>query len=78
MVAGARYLVERKGHVTLVVMAALINMCLIPAFSLLPLLVSGKLGGDALELGWITSAIGVGSIAGGIALGVWGGTRGAS
>jgi DHA3 family macrolide efflux protein-like MFS transporter len=75
MVAGGRYLVKRRGHVTLVVMAALINMCLVPAFSLLPLLVSEKLGGDALRLGWLTSALGIGTIAGGIALGVWGGTR---
>ena len=75
MIAGARYLLERKGHMTLVVMAALMNMCLVPAFSLLPLLVSGELGGDALQLGWISSAFGIGAIAGGIALGVWGGTR---
>ena len=75
MIAGARYLMERRGLVSLVVMAALMNMCLVPAFSLLPLLVSGELGGDALQLGWITSAFGIGTIAGGIALGVWGGTR---
>jgi DHA3 family macrolide efflux protein-like MFS transporter len=75
MIAGARYLLERRGHMSLVVMAALINMCLVPAFSLLPLLVSGELGGDALQLGWITSAFGIGTIVGGIALGIWGGTR---
>jgi DHA3 family macrolide efflux protein-like MFS transporter len=75
MIAGGRYLLERRGHVNLVVMAALINMCLVPAFSLLPLLVSGELGEGALQLGWITSAFGIGAIAGGIALGVWGGTR---
>jgi DHA3 family macrolide efflux protein-like MFS transporter len=56
-------------------MAASINMCLVPAFSLLPLLVSRELEGNALELGWITSAFGFGTIAGGVALGVWGGTR---
>jgi DHA3 family macrolide efflux protein-like MFS transporter len=61
--------------VSLVVMAASINMCLVPAFSLLPLLVSEELDGDALQLGWISSAFGFGMIAGGIALGVWGGTR---
>jgi DHA3 family macrolide efflux protein-like MFS transporter len=56
-------------------MAALINICLVPAFSLLPLLVSGELDGDALQLGWMSAAFGIGTIAGGIALGVWGGTR---
>ncbi len=75
MIDGARYLADRRGHVSLIVMAALINMCVVPAFSLLPLLVSGELGGDALQLGWISSAVGIGTIAGGIVLGVWGGTR---
>jgi MFS transporter, DHA3 family, macrolide efflux protein len=75
MRAGARYLADRRGLMTLVVMCALINMCLVPAFSLLPFVVSEELGGDALQLGWIESAFGIGTIAGGIALGVWGGTR---
>jgi DHA3 family macrolide efflux protein-like MFS transporter len=75
MIAGGRYLMARRGHMNLVVMAALMNLCLAPAFSLLPLLVSGELGAGAPQLAWITSAFGVGSIAGGIALGVWGGTR---
>jgi DHA3 family macrolide efflux protein-like MFS transporter len=75
MVAGFRYLAERRGHMSLIVIAALINMCLVPAFSLLPLLVSRELGGDALQLGWMSSAVGLGTIAGGTALGIWGGTR---
>jgi len=75
MMAGVRYLVERRGHLSLVVMAALINACLVPAFSLLPLLVSGELRGDALQLAWVSAAFGIGSIAGGILLGIWGGTR---
>ena len=75
MIAGFRYLAERRGHMSLIVIAALINMCLVPAFSLLPLLVSRELGGDALQLGWMTSAFGIGTIAGGIVLGIWGGTR---
>jgi DHA3 family macrolide efflux protein-like MFS transporter len=75
MIAGARYLAARRGLLTLVVMAALINLCLVPASSLLPLLVAGELGGDALDLGWLGSAFGIGTIAGGVALGVWGGTK---
>jgi DHA3 family macrolide efflux protein-like MFS transporter len=75
MIAGVRYLMERKGHMSLVIMAALINACLVPAFSLLPLLVSGELGGDATQLAWISSAFGIGTIVGGIVLGIWGGTR---
>jgi MFS transporter, DHA3 family, macrolide efflux protein len=75
MIAGFRYLAERKGHLSLIIMAALINMCLVPAFSLLPLLVSAQLGGDALQLGWMSSGFGIGTIAGGIILGIWGGFR---
>ncbi len=37
--AGFRYLVRRRGHRTLIAMSALINALLVPAFSLLPLLV---------------------------------------
>lgn len=73
MIAGFRYLADRKGHLSLIIMAALINMCLVPAFSLLPLLVSAQLGGDALQLGWMSSGFGIGTIAGGIILGIWGG-----
>ncbi len=75
MIAGFRYLAERKGHLCLIIMAALINLCLVPAFSLLALLVSGPLGGDALRLGWMSSGFGIGTIAGGIILGIWGGFR---
>jgi DHA3 family macrolide efflux protein-like MFS transporter len=72
--AGFRYLVKRRGHRTLVAMAALINALLVPAFSLLPLLVLERLTGAA-QLGWLTSALGVGLIVGGVALGAWGGLR---
>jgi DHA3 family macrolide efflux protein-like MFS transporter len=75
MAGGARYLAQRRGLSTLVVMAALINLCLVPAFALLPLLVSGELGGGALQLGWVSSAFGIGTLAGGLALGIWGGTK---
>jgi DHA3 family macrolide efflux protein-like MFS transporter len=73
-VAGFRYLVRRRGHATLIAMAALINALLVPAFSLLPLLVLERLHGSA-QLGWLTSALGAGLIVGGMALGAWGGFR---
>jgi len=75
MRAGVRYLLNRKGHLSLVVMVCLINGCLVPAFSLLPLLVSRELGGNAAKLAWLSSAVGIGTITGGILLGIWGGTR---
>ena len=73
--AGFRYLVRRRGHAMLIAMAALINALLVPAFSLLPLLVLQRLNGGAAQLGWLSSALGVGLIVGGVALGAWGGFR---
>lgn len=72
---GLRYLAERPGHRALVGIATVVNMLLIPAFSLLPLLVSAALAGGAADLAWTNSAFGVGSIVGGVVLGVWGGFR---
>jgi DHA3 family macrolide efflux protein-like MFS transporter len=54
-------------------MALVINLLTNPAFSLLPILVTNYFKGGAIELAWLQSAIGVGMIAGGILLGVWGG-----
>ena len=73
--AGFRYLVRRRGHATLIAMAALINALLVPAFSLLPLLVLQRLNGGAAQFGWLSSSLGVGLIVGGVALGAWGGFR---
>ncbi len=75
MLDGFRYLMQRGGHVALLVMAAVINLFLVPAFSLLPLLVRNQMGGDAMQLGWMTAAFGVGMLVGGVTLGVWGGFR---
>jgi MFS transporter, DHA3 family, macrolide efflux protein len=73
--AGFRYLAQRRGHATLIAMSALINALLVPAFSLLPLLVLQRLHGGAAQFGWLSSSLGVGLIVGGVVLGVWGGFR---
>jgi DHA3 family macrolide efflux protein-like MFS transporter len=73
MLAGYRYLRERRGHLTLIGISAVVNLMLVPAFSLLPLLVLERVQGEAADLGWITSAFGVGMLGGGVLLGVWGG-----
>jgi DHA3 family macrolide efflux protein-like MFS transporter len=72
--AGLRYLWQRGGHLALLGMAAVVNLCMVPAFSLLPLLVVEQ-GGDAMQLAWMNSLLGVGTIAGGILLGIWGGFK---
>jgi DHA3 family macrolide efflux protein-like MFS transporter len=75
LAGGFRYLRTRTGHLSLMGMAAVVNLCAVPAFALLPLLVSEELGGDATRLGWMNSTLGVGMLAGGIGLGIWGGFR---
>lgn len=72
MVEGVTYLRERSGHMTLLGIAVLVNMCMVPAFSLLPLLVAGR-GGGPTQLAWLSSTLGIGTIGGGILLGLWGG-----
>ncbi len=52
-----------------------INFAIIPAFSLMPLLVNEYFGGSAIHLGWVESAMGIGMIVGGALLGAWGGFK---
>jgi len=59
----------------LMVLFAVANFLLHPAFSLSPLLISEYFGGGALQLGWLQTSLGVGTIAGGLLLGSWGGFR---
>lgn len=71
--AGFSYLLGWPGLLIISLMTVGINFTIIPAFSLLPLMVKSYFGGDALQLGWVESAMGIGVIAGGALLGVWGG-----
>jgi DHA3 family macrolide efflux protein-like MFS transporter len=70
---GLRYVWSWPGMLFLMATAALINLVLTPAFSLMPLLVTDHFNGGALELGWLNSAVGAGVIGGGLLLGAWGG-----
>jgi DHA3 family macrolide efflux protein-like MFS transporter len=70
---GLNYVLSWKGLLILIGMAVAINVIITPAFALLPLLVREHFQAGALELGWIESAFGVGSILGGLLLGAWGG-----
>jgi DHA3 family macrolide efflux protein-like MFS transporter len=55
--------------------ASVVNLFLVPAFALLPLLVLQELRGDASHQAWLGSAFSVGVIAGGLALGTLAGSR---
>ena len=72
--AGFRFLASQYGHLALLLLAAIVNLTLTPAFSLLPLLVA-QAGGGAATLGFATSAFGAGTLAGGLLLATWGGFR---
>lgn len=75
MRAGLRYVLAWPGLLILGGMAVMINILVLPAMSLLPLLVQGHFGGGAIQLGWVEAAIGVGVISGGGLLGIWGGFK---
>lgn len=73
--AGLKYVSGWPGLVMILIMATLINLLLNPAFALMPILVTKHFGGGALQLAWLESSWGVGVIAGGLLLSVWGGFK---
>jgi DHA3 family macrolide efflux protein-like MFS transporter len=64
-----------KALLLLMGIAVMINLLGRAAAALAPLLVLRRFQGGVLELGWWQSAVGVGSVLGGIFLGVWGGFK---
>jgi len=72
---GLRYVAGWPGLCAIGVIAMMLNFLFNPAFSLLPLLVMKHFGGEAMELGWVESAWGIGVVVGGVALSAWGGFR---
>jgi DHA3 family macrolide efflux protein-like MFS transporter len=72
---GMRYVWSWRGLFLLIVTSALIQLSVAPAAALLPLWVTQHLNGEALHLGWINSAFGIGIVAGGLGLSLWGGFK---
>jgi DHA3 family macrolide efflux protein-like MFS transporter len=72
---GFSYVIKWKGLLVLIVLAMILNFLLIPAASLLPLVITKVFNGGAAELGWAESVFGVGVIIGGILLSIWGGFK---
>jgi len=72
---GLHFVLSWKAVLMLSVVGIVINMLGRAAASLTPLLVMQHFGGGALQLGWWQSAVGAGSVVGGVTLGVWGGFR---
>ncbi len=72
---GFTYVVKWKGLLGLIILAMILNFLLVPASSFLPLVVTKVFKGGVRELGWVESLFGIGVIAGGITLSVWGGFK---
>lgn len=72
---GVRYLIAWPGLLGIMLLACLINFFLSPTGAFLPLLVTEHFKGGAFQLGWLESAEGIGLLAGGLLLSVWGGFK---
>jgi DHA3 family macrolide efflux protein-like MFS transporter len=72
---GMQFVWDWKGLRIIMGMAMVINLVINPGFALLPIVVSDHFGGGAIELAYLQSAGGIGMIAGGILLGIWGGFK---
>ena len=72
---GLRFVLNWKALMMLSAIGIMVNMLGQAAGSLTPILVMQHFQGGAPELGWWQSAVGIGSVLGGVILGVWGGFR---
>jgi DHA3 family macrolide efflux protein-like MFS transporter len=68
LLAGLIYVRKWPGVLIVIIMAALINLFMTPAFTLLPLLVKDFFAGGAMQLAWMEAAGGIGVILGGLLL----------
>jgi DHA3 family macrolide efflux protein-like MFS transporter len=75
MKEGLRFIRNWRGAVLLIASFMLLNMLISPAFSFIPILVIDHFHGGALDYASLEVMSGIGMVAGGIALGLWGGTR---
>lgn len=73
--AGFRYILAWRGLLIVLGMVMVINFFYSAAESLTPILISKHFRGDAQQLGWWQAAFAIGTIAGGILLGAWGGFK---
>jgi DHA3 family macrolide efflux protein-like MFS transporter len=70
-----RYLAGWRPFLIIMVVSMLVNILLTPAFSLIPILVTRHLEGQAFQLAWLDTAVGVGIVVGGLTLSAWGGFK---
>jgi MFS transporter, DHA3 family, macrolide efflux protein len=73
--AALTYIQSIPGFMAIIFMALFLNFLLVPTESLLPLLITKHFSKGAIELGLMQSAMGIGILAGGILLSIWGGFK---
>jgi DHA3 family macrolide efflux protein-like MFS transporter len=72
---GFRFVWLWRGLSLMLLTSAMARFLVLPGYHFIPLLVTKHFGGGALQLGWITSVEGIGTVAGGFILSLWGGFR---
>ncbi len=72
---GLRYVWNRPGLRMMFFLPPLLKITLMPAISLIPILITQHFGGEAVELGWMNAIWGAGMVLGGLLLSAWGGFR---
>jgi DHA3 family macrolide efflux protein-like MFS transporter len=72
---GLRFVWRWTGLALLVAIIGLLHLVAVPAFALVPILVTDRLNGGAIQLAWLQSALGIGMVAGGLTLSAWGGFK---
>jgi DHA3 family macrolide efflux protein-like MFS transporter len=73
--AGLQFILSWRALLMLAAIGIGINMLGRAAGSLLPLLVAQHFHGGAVEFGWLEATAGLGTVLGGVVLGIWGGFR---
>jgi len=72
---GLRLVKRWPGLMYVFIVAMFLNVLTVPAFSLIPIMITKTFNGGAVELGWTQAAWGAGLLTGGILMGVWGGSK---
>ena len=72
---GFRLVMRWPGLMFVFIVAMFLNLLTVPAFSLIPIMITKTFNGGAVELGWTQAAWGAGMLIGGVLMGVWGGFK---
>jgi MFS transporter, DHA3 family, macrolide efflux protein len=72
---GLQFVLHWPGMLMLVAAASIVKIVLMPAFSLMPLLVKDHFRGTAADYSMFSVAVGLGMLLGGLVLSAWGGFR---